>query len=508
MVWLPDWPVTAWQLSEGLSPAADSSVAIVEGNRILACSAAARAQGVRRGQHRREAQATCPTLQVVAADPSRDQRLFDPLVTALEQVAPGVQVIRPGLAAIRSRGPARYHGGESAAATVLVDTLLSQNLVDVRVGLADGVFTAEQAAYGANPILVVPAGGSGQFLADLPINRLGDEDLARLLIHLGVRRLGDFAALDRGSVRDRFGDYGVRLHDVAGGRDARPVTADTPPADLARQIEFENAFDQAEPIVFSIRRTAEDFIANLGSGHQVCTELRVIITSENGEASERVWLHPTAFSVASVIDRVRWQLASAAGSVIASGVVKVRFEPVAIDAAYRHEPGLFGSGSDERVHHTLSRLQTMLGYDAVVTATVGGGRWLAERQVLVPWGERVVTPRPVDRPWPGQLPAPLPGIVFSFPRSVQVLAATGGPVSVDDRGNLSSPPVMLIDDSSEEQTRRRIVAWAGPWPIDERTWDPNRHRRACRFQALDAEQSAWLLVLDDGGSWWVEGRYD
>ena len=502
VVWLPDWPVTAWLRSTDHGPAG-APVAIVEANRVLACSASARAEGVRRGQRRREAEMACPQLGVVPADPARDQRVFEPLIACLEELTPGVQPIRPGLVALKARGPARYYGDETAAATRLIAALNELAVADARAGLADGVFAAEQAAYAASPIVVVPPGESAGFLAPLAVSRLGNDELSELLPRLGIRCLGDFAALDPTSVRDRFGDLGVHLHDLASGRDRQAVVPRVPPVELARQIEFEQPLDRSNQVGFSVRRTAEDFIANLAAEHLVCTELRVTITAEQGELAERVWLHPTAFSAVAVVDRVRWQLEAAAGAVITSGVVKVRLEPVAVDAAWHHEPNLLGAGSDERVHHTLSRVQAMLGHEGVVTATIGGGRWLAERQVFVPWGDRAVPPQPVDRPWPGRLPAPLPAVVFPVPRPVTVLSGGGTPVAVDDRGTLSAVPQLLIDDYD----RRRITAWAGPWPIDERTWDARRHRHAYRFQAVDSDQDAWLLVLDDGGSWWAEGRY-
>ncbi|MCC6495830.1 MAG: DNA polymerase Y family protein, partial [Propionibacteriaceae bacterium] len=59
--------------------------------------------------------------------------------------------------------------------------------------------------------------------------------------------------------------------------------------------------------------------------------------------------------------------------------------------------------------------------------------------------------------------------------------------------------------TGEEQ--RQVVAWAGPWPIDERAWDPARHRAASRFQVVDDSGAAWLLVLQ-AGRWWAEARYD
>jgi len=507
VIWLPEWPVTAWLRSkppERSPEAAEEAVAVIEANRVLACSPAARADGVRHGQRRREAQAACPSLTVVPADPARDQRQFDPLLAGLEELTPGIQQIRPGLLAIRARGVARYYGGETMAAHRLTGTLAGLGVSDVRIGVADGVFTAEQAAYAAAPVLVVPPDAAAAFLAPLPISRLGDEELSQLLPQLGVRCLGDFAALDPSSVRERFGTRGIHLQTLAGGLDRRPVTGRVPPPDLTSRIDFESPLERTDQVAFAIRVTAEDFIANLARSGLVCTELRVTITTEKQETAERVWLHPTAFDAAGVVDRVRWQLEAAAGTAITSRAAQVLLEPVAVDAAAHHEPGLFGTGPDERVHHALSRVQAMLGYDGVATAAVGGGRWLAERQTLVPWGDRVAAAQPANRPWPGKLPAPLPAVVFPVPRPVSVLSSGGTPVNVDERGTPSAPPWLLVD----EYGRHRLTGWAGPWPIDERAWDPRRHRRAYRFQVVDTSQAAWLLILDDGGSWWSEGRYD
>ena len=102
----------------------------------------------------------------------------------------------------------------------------------------------------------------------------------------------------------------------------------------------------------------------------MCTELRVGCTDADGRLSERVWLHPAAFDAAAVVDRVRWQLAAADG--LRGGIAGVRLEPVAVDDAAHHEPGLFGAGVDERMHHALSRVQAMLGHEGVVTPVIAG----------------------------------------------------------------------------------------------------------------------------------------
>ncbi len=136
-----------------------------------------------------------------------------------------------------------------------------------------------------------------------------------------------------------------------------------------------------------MRMAADAFIAGLGAVDLVCTELRVELIGDRGERSERVWLHPGSFDASAVVDRVRWQLAEE-GEGLRSGVALVRISPEAVDAASHHAPAIFGGGPEERVHHALSRVQAMLGHRGVVTPAIGGGRWLAERQVLVPWGDR------------------------------------------------------------------------------------------------------------------------
>ena len=548
VLWFPDWPVTAWLRSEsatqadarartgaagaaerGAVPRTDRSsrepgpVAVIAANRVVACSAAARAEGVHPGQRRREAQSRCPGLQLVAADHDRDRRVFSTVLEQLEQLVPGVQPLEPGLCAIRARGPARYFGGEEAAARALIGLLADAGVTVVRAGIADGIFTAEQAAresaqraaragqqQGAgsrirqpSPALVIPPGRSAEFLAPLPVTALGDEQLAELLPRLGVRTLGAFAALGSTRVAERFGPRGQRLHALAAGRDSRPLRPRIPPPEFSRELHFEPALELVEQVAFGIRITAEQFVDSLTAARLVCTELRVLLDADGGEHSERVWLHPSAFDAAAVVDRVRWQVQAAAEHGIRSGIARVRLEPAAVDAIGHHEPGLFGGGPGERVHHALSRVQALLGHRGVVTPLLGGGRWLAERQVLVPWGDRPAAPRPRERPWPGSLPAPAPATLFARPLPVEVLDAQGRPVSIDPRGRLSAAPAAFVQQGS----RLHVAAWAGPWPIAERGWDRRRRRRACRFQLVDGEHTAWLLVTARG-QWWAEARYD
>jgi protein ImuB len=80
----------------------------------------------------------------------------------------------------------------------------------------------------------------------------------------------------------------------------------------------------------------------------------------------------------------------------------------------------------------------------------------------------------------------------------------GQQVAVTERGVLSASPAVIVSPTG---ARRDLTAWAGPWPLEERWWDPATARTAQRFQMVDTQGEAWLLVLDTRG-WWAHGRYD
>ena len=488
VLWCPDWPILAVCRELGLDP--DEPLALTEAGLVFACSPAARRDGVARGLKLREAQYRSPALAVLDYDIALDVRVFEPVVRRVEATVPGVQLIRPGTLAMRARGPARYYGGEEAAAAALLETV---GVPGARVGIADGPFAAEQAARAArtSSVAVVPPGASAEFIAPLPVGLVVDARTTTLLTRLGVRTLGEFAALPADDVRRRFGAAGALAHDR--------------PPEFEVEQHFEPPLDRIDQLAFAFRVGAEEFIERMRGVRLVCTGLRIELDDEDGGHSSRSWLHPRWFTPADVVDRVRWQLqgAGTADSGLASPIVRLRVVPERVDSTGNHEEGLWGGGPDERVHHGLTRVQSMLGHEAVVTAAIGGGRMLADRQVLVPWGDRPPE-HAGDAPWPGSLPALAPASVFRERLPIALLDARGELVAVDGRGAISASPERFAVGGGEAAPVR---AWAGPWPVVERWWDAEQAKRVHRFQVVDDDGCAWLLVRDREG-WWAEARYD
>jgi protein ImuB len=517
----PDWPVVA-----SGSPV-DLPVVVVAANRVVACSAAARAEGVETGLRRRQAEARCPGLVLVADDPGRDARAFEPVVVAVEAFTPAVEILRPGVCAIATRGPSRYFGGDQALATAVkaaVDEVLAglgglagvshaDGVPRCRVGVADGRLAAGLAT---RESVIVPPGESRAFLAPFPVSTLHG-DLPELLVRLGIRTLGDLAALPMPAVLARFGTEGTTACRRARGLDERPLAARTPPPDLAVTAELHPPADRADTIAFVARSLAEELHGALAERGLAATRVLVEAETDHGDTLARRWRHDGGLTAAAMAERVRWQLdgwlsgrpsggdddPAGDGS---GGLVLLRLTPEEVGPDEGRQEGFWGGdrAAAERAGRALARVQGVLGPESVVTASIGGGRGPGEQVRLIPWGDAPPGGNTPDQPWPGRIPPPAPATVHPVPLAADVVDAAGRPVAVTGRATATAAPAWLSLAGGQAVA---VQAWAGPWPVDERWWDPAAHRRRARAQIVTADGAAHLLVVE-GGRWSVEATYD
>ncbi|MEV8337469.1 DNA polymerase Y family protein [Leucobacter sp. NPDC077196] len=521
--WVPDWPVHALLRddgADGLSP--DAPLALIANRVVIACSAAARREGVRTGLREREAQTRCPELAVYPHHPETDERRFAPIAAALEQLVPGVEVVRPGLCAMRARGPSRYYGGEVPAGAAVLRLADELGLPDTRVGIADGRFTAEQVARSASTdpgisapaegLRIVEPGASPAFLSPLPVARAMDARLAETLQGLGIRTLGAFAALPEDAVRQRFGPQGLAAHrraSASGAGHGAEVRPRQPVRELSVELSFDTPIDAADHLAFACSALAERFIGGLTEDRLVCTALRVELTDDVGAQHEREWAHPRHFTAADTVGRIRWQAAATAQQTErgGAGVTRVRITPVQTDHVAAHEPGLWSTEPDERVHHHLSRAQSRLGHTGVGTVALAGGRLLSDRQRFVPWSttrvERAHARASASGPWPGALTGPAPSSVFPEVIPAALLDTSGAPVNIDADDLLSADPARLRVAATEFDAP--VAAWSPPWAVRERWWEGAPARFRVQVQLADGD--AWLLIFSTG-VWAAEGRYD
>jgi protein ImuB len=453
-LWSPDWPVTAAALSAHVP--AHRPAAVFHANRVLACSATARAHGVRRGLRRRDAQARCPELAVLAPDPERDARLFEPVVVAVEELAPGVEIVRPGLLALPAKGPVGWFGGEREAAERLIDQVAARTGAECQTGFADGLFAAVLAARRG---LGVEPGRSREFLAPLGVEELDREpdvdrsELVDLLRRLGLRSLGAFAGLAPADVASRFGADVVLAHRLARGLDPRPPVRRRPPEELAVELELDPPVDRVDAAAFAARALAERLHTTLAGHALSCTRLGVRARTEGGEELLRIWRCAEPLTPSGTVDRVRWQLDSWLTRGGSGAIVRLRLTPEETVTAGALQRGLWGEvgESDERAGRALVRVQALLGPEAVVTAVLTGGRDPGERVRLVPWGDDRAAGS--GSAGPGELtgaPAPEPIGLGGHLR-----AAPGVPVR----------PLRVVPSATEPDARDHRPGTAGRGPV-------------------------------------------
>ena len=549
-VWCPDWAVTA----AGCSP--DVPAAVMRGHRVVARTAAAADEGVIVGQRRRQAQQRCPDVQLFDDDPARDARAFEPFVRAVAEIAPRVDLVEPGWLSVAARGPSRYFGGDVELARHLGALVLAASVDEsspvggsgqiAGVGVGDGRFVASVAARLAvrrgEPVVVDP-GGSAEFCAPLPIGWLQtlgeiDADLADLFARLGLRRLGDLAALPEADVLGRFGVPGMHAHRLAGGDDQRPSNTTDPAPERRLTRVLDDPAAQSDAVVFVAKQLADRLAGALAADGRVCTRLVVLLETEHGERSERSWYRSAGMSAAAMVERVRWQLDAwvnlprGSEHEVTGGVALVRLTPEEVRADDGEQLGLWGgqSDADRRAIRSIARLTTLTSEADVTVPVWHGGRLPADRYrwmpaTLVDLDQRDVavsrtgTASSTDGrtgPWPGRIPAPSPATVFDVPRRVDVFDETGTTVSVSGRGVVSAPPAsigFLLGDDSEGWRRselQTVRSWAGPWPVDQHWWEPGAHRRLARFQVIvddDAMGEQAHLIVAEHRRWFLMATY-
>jgi protein ImuB len=225
-------------------------------------SAAAEAYGVVAGMRVGEALARCPEIRLVPPDPEGVRAQWREVLEQLERIGANVESDRAGEAYFDADGLHGIHGGDLDG--VLTATRRVLERPGARVGAAPSRFAARAAALAVRPrrrgsatgpgvpfgavasgsAVVVLAGAVRAFLAPLPVALLRArpelEELPETFERLGVRTLGELAALPPSAMAERFGHAGVLALDLAQGRDTR-LEPRKPPEPVVERLALPEA---------------------------------------------------------------------------------------------------------------------------------------------------------------------------------------------------------------------------------------------------------------------------
>ena len=365
-------------------------------------------------------------------------------------------------------------------------------------------------------VLVVPHQQSRPFLSVLPLISLSDpisplhpdeggaEALLDVLWRLGIRMLGDLAALSEADVLGRFGWPGLLAHRLACGLDDRPLQAEAVGKDAGAEAEIDPPADRIETVAFMARSLADAMVARLARYGLDCVCIDIEAESDSGHASRRRWRHELRFNAAAVVDRVRWQLEGwyRSSERPTGPVTLIRITPCVVAPADGRQLGMWGARSeaDERAAKALARLQGLLGAEAVTVPRLAGGRRPADtgRRVPLHAAEADAGPardpsaatvnrgkgkkgkgrksakttktgatrartaksgkaaEPADAPWPGRLPPPQPAVVLDRPEPITVTDRDGDPRHCQRPGRNERGTVASDGLEGPQSVRRRL----------------------------------------------------
>ena len=217
---------------------------------VLSASYEARVSGVRSAMPTSAALALCPGIVVVPPDHGAYAQASRAVMSMFADVTPLVEPLSVDEAFLDVAGAGRRSGRPGSIAVALRARLSRELGLTATVGAASTKFVAKLASSLAKPdgLLIVPPAQVLDLLHPLPVRALwgvGPRTAGRLA-SMGLSTVGEIAGMELPLLVGALGKAaGVRLHDLAWGRDPRPVLTESTEVSIGAESTF--AVDSADP---------------------------------------------------------------------------------------------------------------------------------------------------------------------------------------------------------------------------------------------------------------------
>ncbi|MFJ4106404.1 DNA polymerase IV [Oerskovia enterophila] len=211
---------------------------------VLAATYEARAFGVHSAMPMALARRLCPQAVVLPPDHLAYQEASRAVMEIVHEVTALVEQISIDEAFLDVSGARRRLGAPTAIARDLRERVHAEVGITCSVGIATTKFVAKLASTHAKPdgMMLVPAAATVPFLRTLPVGALWGvgERTEKLLADWGITTVAQLADTEVSAVQAAVGKAaGAHLHDLAWGRDPRPVE----PGRAERSIGAETTFE-------------------------------------------------------------------------------------------------------------------------------------------------------------------------------------------------------------------------------------------------------------------------
>ncbi len=249
---------------------------------VSAASYEARPFGVHSAMPIGRAARLCPHAVFLPVDMDKYARVSREIMAVLAEFTPLMEPLSIDEAFLDVTGSRALWGDGPAIARQIKARIRKVVSLAASVGVAANKFIAKVASDLDKPdgLVVVSPGTEARFLAPLPIARLWGvgKVTGTALESMGVRTIGQLAAIPEDALVARFGDTGAQLRALALGQDDRPVEPFAPPKSMGAEETFERDHRDVERLHATLRaqaeRVARELRAEGYAGRTVTLKLR------------------------------------------------------------------------------------------------------------------------------------------------------------------------------------------------------------------------------------------
>ena len=244
-----------------------------------------------------KALAACPQAVVIKPDFAKYRAESRIIMGLMAELTPLVQPLSLDEAWMDLSGTERLHGAPPAVTLARLQLRIEAATgLTVSIGLAPNKFLAKIASDLDKPrgFSVIGTAEARSFLAPRPVGLLPGVGpaMVKSLETAGLRAIGDIARAEQKDLARRFGAHGLRLYDLAHGRDTRPVDPDQTRKGISAETTFNSDLadydaleDRLAPLCERVARQAR---AGGVSGRVVTLKLKTpdfrILTRRQGLA--------------------------------------------------------------------------------------------------------------------------------------------------------------------------------------------------------------------------------
>lgn len=313
---------------------------------VQLCSPEAEAAGVRPGLPLREVVPLCPDAMVLQPDPVRTAAVLEAVLADLQHVSPIVEPAEDGYFFLDLRGLQGMYGDLEVLEHAIHAAVPA--LLRPRLGFANGKFAAAVAARNAEPgataaACVVPAPHTRAFLAPLSVRHLlmFDGDVHHRLELLGVRTIGDLAALPFSAVQAEFGPPGAHAWRVAHGKDTEPVIARPLIATIQDGLRFDDPLGSVEAVMAAIDQLLAHTYSQPALQGRSVRQVRLRALLSDGTSWERLYTFKEAFSSRDATRRALKSKLDLPNGLPPAPIDELALELLGLGGEAARQPGLF-----------------------------------------------------------------------------------------------------------------------------------------------------------------------